>query len=120
MNIRLQSYNKFSNHPNISAKNYGVFPDPVCSGRSLLPAADEQQEQEQRHDAECEGNQCALCEACHKECEERHSGCRQCVRQLGGDVVQVLTLRACRRHDGGIGDGRAMVAAHGQSSYKHR
>ncbi len=28
----VQSYDKFSNHPNISAKNYGVFPDPVYSG----------------------------------------------------------------------------------------
>ena len=45
----------------------------MCSGRSLLPAADEQQEQEQRHDAECEGYQRTFCEARHEECEERHT-----------------------------------------------
>ena len=63
------------------------------------------QEQEQRHCAESEGYHRALGKARHEECDKRHKGYRHCVWQLGSDVVDVLTLCACRRHDGGVGDG---------------
>ena len=38
---------------------------------SATPATDEQQNQEERHTAECKGYPCTLGEACHKEGEER-------------------------------------------------
>ena len=64
---------------------------PDCISRSaqsleLLPAANEQQEEQQGHDAEGEGYQRTLSEACHEEREERHGGGSQGVGQLGGDA----------------------------------
>ena len=42
--------------------------------------------------------------------DETNRGHSQGIGQLGGHMVQVITLRAGGGHDGGVGDGRAVVA----------
>jgi hypothetical protein len=60
---------------------------------SARPATNEQQNQEERHTAECKGYPCTLGEACHKEGEERHRSYRYHIRQLGGDVVRYKKIK---------------------------
>lgn len=87
-----------------------VYPCTFCLTLNLF---DGYQDEEQYNNTEDEGDESTLCEASHKEGEERHSSSCQRIRQLGGDVVQVIALCTSRRHDGGVGDRRAMVATHG-------
>ena len=58
-----------------------------------------------------EADPSGLDEACK---DEHHEGDRRhgdSVGELGGNVVNVVTLRTCRCHNRGIGDGGAVVAA---------
>ena len=69
--------------------------------------------QQQQHETGGQGEQRAPGEARHEEGEERHGSHRQRIRQLRDDVVEVVALSTRRRQDGGVGNRRAVVAAHG-------
>ena len=81
--------------------------DLLLLGESL----DGEQGADHHGDGDGQHNDPVLDEACQNVGHGGHTGHGQRVRQLGGHMVHMVTLSTGRGHDGGVGNGRAVIAA---------
>ena len=75
--------------------------------------AQEQQHAEQQRCADQPGDVHILHEACDDEADKADDRDGERIGKLRGNMVKMLTLRTGGGHDGRVGDGGAVVAAHG-------
>ena len=73
---------------------------------------DHNQCQEQKDDSYRHGDPCTLRKSGYDIGDKGDHGYYDNVGQLGGYVIDVVTLCACGSHDRRIGDGRAVIAAY--------
>ena len=87
----------------------------LCFLRLLLVLVNELEEEQRtdhQYDTDRQRDEPALDKAGYDKADERYRGNGDRVRQLSRYVVDVVTLRTRRGHDGGVGNGRAVVAAY--------
>ena len=89
-----------------------LFLCPICHAVfSRFHTAKREENGKHQNRADCEGHIDVLYEARDDEADERNACDSYGIGELGRDVRQVVALRTGGRHDRGIRDGRAVIAA---------